>query len=276
MRQHPCSMILVGCISAGALAADVPLTVRVGGGDPVQAVELKGETGLVALARSPDGSSFRGKIVVSGNGAMLQSIVVSYADFGYPLLLRVHQHFPRVEFPIKARLPASCTVSQVENAEGQTSDLGTAISQSIQAARLASIKGNDRCDAALQARAVTAKFRNARRMSQLSQGLFSVPQEMLADYRSLGAAGTAIAEINRYKMESLELQVVQLVALRDEAQSDGDFGKAAAIQQTIADEANSSDEVATAFAKMGVDKASIRKDSAFLSNMARDEMQAER
>lgn len=275
MRHQLRLMVLVAGATSATVAADIPLTVRVGNGDPVQTVELQNASGLVALAKSPDGSSFTGNIAVVRGDTALQSIVVNYADFGYPLRLRVHQHLPRVEFPIKARLPASCTASHVTNVEEQTTDLGTAISQSIQAARLASIQGNDRCSSTLRTRAVKAKFRNARRMAQLSQGLFVVPDELIAEYRALTGTMTAVAEIKRYEMEAFELQAVQLVALRNEAQTDGDFGKAAAIQQTIAQEASSSDKVEKAFANVGIDQDSIEKDSAFLSNMAREEVQAE-
>lgn len=275
MRHHPRLMILAACASSATVAADIPLTVRVANGAQVQSVELQNESGLVALAKSPDGTSFTGNIAVIGGDTALQSIVVSYADFGYPVRLRVHQHLPRVEFPIKARLPASCTVSHVTNVEGQTIDLGTAISQSIQAARLASITGNDRCSSTLRARAVTAKFRNARRMAQLSKGLFVVPDELIAEYRALTGTMTAVAEIDRYEVEAFELQAVQLVALRDEAQTEGDFGKAAAIQQTIAQEASYSDKVEKAFANVGIDQESIEKDSAFLSSLAKEEIHAE-
>jgi hypothetical protein len=276
MRHHLRFLLFACFASAAATAATVPLTVRVSNGDAVQSIELAGDTGLIQLTRSPDGSSFAGTIEINASGTTLQSIVISYADFGYPVLLRVHEHLPRVEFPVKARLPTSCTNSQVSGVEDQAMDLGTAISWSIQAARLASIKGNDRCDAALRARSIAAKFRNARRMAQLSQGLFVVPEELIAECKSQCNSTTVLAELNRYPTEALELQAVQLVALRDEARDEGNFGKAAAIQQTIAYEAETSDTVEKAFANVGVDKDRIADDSAYLSSMARDEVQTER
>lgn len=101
MRHHPRLMILAACASSATVAADIPLTVRVANGAQVQSVELQNESGLVALAKSPDGTSFTGNIAVIGGDTALQSIVVSYADFGYPVRLRVHQHLPRVEFPTR-------------------------------------------------------------------------------------------------------------------------------------------------------------------------------
>lgn len=112
-------------------------------------------------------------------------------------------------------------------------------------------------------------------MAQLSKGLFVVPDELIAEYRALTGTMTAVAEIDRYEVEAFELQAVQLVALRDEAQTEGDFGKAAAIQQTIAQEASYSDKVEKAFANVGIDQESIEKDSAFLSSLAKEEIHAE-
>jgi hypothetical protein len=276
MRNYAQWLLLAGCASAAAMAADVPLTVRVSNGDPVQTIELKGGPGLVPLARSADGSRFTGTIGISAGGTTLQPVVISYSDFGYPVVLRVHQHLPSVEFPVKARLPTSCTLSQVESVEVDTTDLATAIGKSIRAARLASIEGNDSCDAALRTRAIRAKFRNARRMAQLSQGLFVIPDELIAECKSVCKSTTVLAELKRYPTEAIELQAIQLVALRDEARDDGNFGKAAAIQDYIADEAKSSDVIEKAFAQVGVDKDRIASDSEYLSSMARDEVRAER
>lgn len=264
----------IGLLLAGTASAEsVPLTVRVNNGDPVQSVDFAGRSGLVELQKSPDGHRFTGSIRVDSGDSVSQQLVINYPDFGYPMLLRVFRHLPQVEFPVGARLPSACTLAKIVSVEAQTTDLASAISKSIQAARLASIEGNDRCDAGLRARAIAAKFRNARRMAQLSQGLFVIPDQLIAEYRSLPTASTAAAEINRYASEAIELQAVQLVAARTEAQRDGKFAEAAAIQGIIRDQAAQSE---VAFARVGLTKSRIEADSAFLDTMARDQAQAER
>ncbi len=267
--------LVVTICSTAAIAAPVPITVRVNG-DPVQSIDLAGETGLVQLTKEGNGERFTGMIDINGSGSVVQPMVISYSDFRYPMNLMVHQYLKLITFPIEIKPASSCTRSRIEAVEREVTTLADAIANSMLATRLASIEGNDRCLGSLYMRAIRAKFRNARRMSQLSWGLFVVPEELVSEYRrAVPESRLAAAEVDRYETEAIELQGVQLVAARTEAQHDGDFIKAAAIQQDIAKEANATEHSRDAFENVGLSADRIAKDTEYLSNMATS-MAAER
>lgn len=268
------SALVAGCLSVAAIAATVPLTVRVNG-DPVQSIDLAGELGLVPLTKEENGARFTGAIDVNSPGVVIQPLVVSYSDFRYPMSLTLHPYLKFVAFPLELKPAASCTRSRIEAVEGEVTTLPDAINNSLLATRLASIQGNDRCYGPLRSRAIRAKFRNARRMAQLSKGLFVVPEELIAEYQqALPTSQSAAAEVERYKTEALELQGIQLVAARGEAQRDRLFTAAAAIQQVIANEARAKGETREAFENVGLSAKRIATDSAYLSTMAREKVAA--
>lgn len=268
--------LLVGCLPVAVLAATVPITVRVDG-DPVQSIELDGETGLVPLIKEENGARFTGTMEVGASGVVIQPLIIRYPDFRYPISLTLHPYLKFVAFPVELKPATSCTRRRVETVELEVTTLPDAINNSLLSTRLANIQGNDRCLGTLRSRVIRAKFRNTRRMAQLSNGRFVVPHALIAEYQqTLSTSQSATAEVERYKTEALELQATQLVAARGEAQSAGRFATAAAIQQVIAKVANSKAEAREAFANVGLSEKRIAADSAFLSTKADQELAAER
>lgn len=274
--QNVFPALLAGCLPAVVFAATVPLTVRVEG-DPVQSVDFHGEIGVIPLKREDNGARFTGVMDAGTSGVVIQQLLIKYPDFRYPISITLHPYLELVAFPVELKPATSCTLGRVEAVEREVTTLPDAINNSLLATRLANIQGNDRCQGTLGPRAIRAKFRNTRRMAQLSNGLFVVPSALLAEYhQAFSASQIAIAEVERYKSEALELQGIQLVAARGEAQSAGRFATAAAIQQVIAEEANSKENTREAFAEVGLTAERIAADSAYLSAMASREMAAQR
>ena len=262
--------------AAGSVdAAPVPITVHVEG-EQLRSVDLI-DNGISPFTKIADGRYQR---TIDSDSLLPKSHVINfgYPAFNHAMVLRLHRYSKPVSFPVALAAITSCTNARVTAVEKYVSTLRDAINSALLAAKLLSINGNDSCDRSLAARAARAVFRNSVRVNQLSMGLFAIPEDTASAYIAASTdRDRARNEVAAYRKMEIGLEGVQLVAARNEAQSLGNFGQAADIQQAIADRSSQGRDIELAFAAEGLSKEVILTDSAYLEKMTLDqsEQQAE-
>jgi thymidine phosphorylase len=194
---------------------------------------------------------------------------INYAGFHYPVDLRVHQFLPRVEFAVSMKPTESCTSQRVDALERSVTDFEEALRDSIEAMQLMAIEGNDRCLKSLRKRAAKVAFDKNVRANQLSKGLVAINDALATAYEHEFQSSSVVSgQIATYRKQSIGLEAVELVAVRDEAQGRGDFATAASVQEVIAERAASDESVAEAYAAEKMGDKEIKDDSEFLESLA--------
>lgn len=270
-KQILMAIAVLPIVSMSAAAKDLPLVLRFDGTVP-QSVVIFDSSGSRTEPVDAQRKSIASSLKLATEAPETHRMTIKYNGFGYPMDLRVHPFLPKVEFGVSMQPSGSCTAARVDKLEKPVTDFEEALRDSIEAKQLMAIEGNDRCLKSLRRRAAKVAYDKNVRANQLSKGLVAINEDLAVAYaQEFGSAAFVMAEIADYERQSIGLDAVQLVAVRDDARERGDFAIAATIQDVIAERAASDENVAKAFASENLDSERIKDDREFLRALANTE-----
>jgi hypothetical protein len=262
-------------LCAGALAAapahaeDVPIEIS-WQGDPPTSISRSGDDGQPNLTCDQATRTCRGHFSVRGNGLERRTLIVTYGLFNHPIDVRIYRLSPGVIFTVTYQGQRSCTEARVNLLSVQANNLADAINRSLAAGQLLSIASPNDCDANLQWRAAQARYNQSVRMAHLSRGLFLVNDQIARDYRGQAERhGVSVAvELAAYADTELQLEAVQLVAARTEAQAQHAYMLAGEINDLLTERLRSDQAIRQAFRVQGVVERQLALDGAYLRTMS--------
>jgi hypothetical protein len=270
MRLRACAAAAAAALPIGtALAATIPIEIRWAGTQP-SSINISTAGGLQPLTYDSQGQVYRGTISIASATPQRRTVIISYGTFNHPIDLRVHSVLPAISFGVEHRPQASCTSNKVKASGEPSSNLVDALNRAVAAGQLLSIESPNDCGPALRPNAAQARYRQNVRMSQLSQGLFLINEQIKQEYQELAGLqqGQVAAEIAAYAQAEARLEAVQLIAARDNAQEARDFVSAAAISNYVEERIAADPAARETFAREGITADRAASDSRFLDALA--------
>lgn len=251
-------------ISSVASAKDIPVYVYWSGVPPTQ-VFISMPTGAQPLIQN--GPVFHGTIPVPDGKPLRRTIMVEYGDYNQPFDLEVVPVTPPIQIPIRYKPQHSCTSGKVKEADQTSDNLVDAINRAVYARELLELPEREACLPQLRFMALRAELKQLRTMQTYSP-VFLVNPQVEDEIRIAGRSHATEAnfELASLKKQDSVSEVRQLIALKTEAESQGNYDFALQLNGYMSQRIESSKATASLYESQGVTKENLRSDAVFLTD----------
>lgn len=234
LRRSALGYIALGITTSPAMATNIPVTIGWDETKPDR-ISVQYDGGLTDLTYEPVTRTFNGVVSVEPNQVTIKTLLVGYSGRTVPLRLKVNGFLLNINFRLSMELAPSCTQQRVIKVGQKVDNASDAMRSVLSAAQLLAIPEPEGCGS-LRKTVVQARYDRTIQLSQLSQGLFQIDENVRQAYLdSLPQAvrNSALNKVAVYESQIDGLEAVQLAKQRGDAQEKGNYATASAINDVM-------------------------------------------